>query len=340
MTNPTPSSVPLAGKQDLIQINHVTKRFAKDLAINDLTFEFPKGKIVGLIGPSGCGKTTTVRLMTGIYHPTSGTINIFGTDPRDFTQKDRENIGYMTQLFSLYPDLTVAENMNFAASMYGEGWFSRRKRIRKLLEFVELTEHRHTLGHDISGGMLRRLSLAATLVHDPDLIFLDEPTASIDPILRRKFWDQFTELKNAGKTLLVTTQYVNEAAYCDLVGIMADGHMIMLETPDNLMQKALGGDVLDLKPHLPLTEDVLRELEGLPFVLKTQRLQDGILRMTVDESNTALPATMTWLSGRDIGVDTLEEYYPPYDDVFVKIIKDYQAQTEAQRVQLTMHEGA
>ena len=330
----------LSAKQDMIQIDHVTKNFGKHSAVNDLTFEFPRGKIVGLIGPSGCGKTTTVRLMTGIYHPTSGAINIFGTDPRNFSQKDRENIGYMTQLFTLYPDLTVSENLNFAASMYGKDLFGRIKRIRELLEFVELTEHRRKLAHNISGGMQRRLSLAATLVHNPDLLFLDEPTAGIDPILRRKFWDQFAELKNLGKTLLVTTQYVNEAAYCDLVGIMADGHMIMLETPGDLMQKALGGDVIDLKPHSPLTQEQFSELSNLPFVVKVLKLSDGIIRMTVDESSTALPATMTWLGERDVVVDTLEEYYPPFDDVFVKIIEDYQNKTVVQNEPVNLAAGA
>ena len=181
-------------EENVIVTKDLTKAFGEDIAVQSLDLYVPRGKIFGFIGPSGCGKTTTVRLLTGFYEPTSGTATVLGKEPSKFSQSDKENIGYLIQGFVLYPELTVWENINFAASFYGVSPF-RAKRLNKLLDFVELSEHRNKLARDLSGGMKRRLSLAATMVHNPELLFLDEPTAGIDPILRRKFWDYFKELQ-------------------------------------------------------------------------------------------------------------------------------------------------
>jgi len=175
---------------NVVETADLTKAFGKDLAVQSLTMQVPRGTIFGFVGPSGCGKTTTVRLLTGFYKPTSGTLSVLGKKPTDFSKSDREKIGYLIQQFVLYPDLTVWENLNFAASFYGVGLF-RWQRLNKLLDFVELKGDKNKLARDLSGGMKRRLSLAATLVHNPELLFLDEPTAGIDPLLRRKFWDYF-----------------------------------------------------------------------------------------------------------------------------------------------------
>jgi ABC-2 type transport system ATP-binding protein len=309
----------------MVEANGLTKKFGTEFAVRDLTFQIPRGKIIGLIGPSGCGKTTTVRLMTGIYEPTAGSVHVFGKDPKRFSAKVRERIGYMPQLFVLYPDLSVWENMNFAASLYGIPLLRRKKRLKPLLEFVELYPDRYKLARNISGGMQRRLSLAATLVHDPDLIFLDEPTAGIDPILRRKFWDHFQELKNAGRTLIIPTQYVNEASYCDLVGVMAEGRLLLMETPDRLRRRAFGGEVLHLQPERPLNWDVIEKIQVLPFVVgKVGFEPNNIVRIIVDEASTALPALLNWLNENKVGVKSLEEYLQPFDDVFVQIVEQAQ----------------
>ncbi|HMN11893.1 MAG TPA: DUF4162 domain-containing protein, partial [Bellilinea sp.] len=182
----------------------------------------------------------------------------------------------------------------------------------------------------ISGGMQRRLALAATLVHDPQIVFLDEPTAGIDPILRRKFWDQFQELKKQGKTLVITTQYVNEAAYCDYVGIMSDGKLIMVSTPEGLRKRAYGGDVLMLRTKTPLTGNQTRELDKLTEVVRpVNLLQDGSLRLIVDEASTATPVITDWLKEQGVEIESIEEYLPAYDDVFVKVIQDYDRETAA-----------
>src|ERR1041384_4072758 len=168
----------------VIKARELTKVFGGEVAVNAISMDVPEGAIFGFIGPSGSGKTTTVRLLMGLYEPDSGEVSVLGARPSRFTRSDRERIGYLPQLFVLYPDLTIWENMNFAASLYGVP-FLRSRRLNQLLELVELKEDKHKLVRNTSGGMQRRLSLAATLIHDPDLIFLDEPTAGIDPILRK-----------------------------------------------------------------------------------------------------------------------------------------------------------
>jgi ABC-2 type transport system ATP-binding protein len=314
---------------NVISFEGVTKTFGEQDAVHDLSFVFPKGKIIGLIGPSGSGKTTTVRLMTGIYHPTEGKIHVMGSDPRSFTLEEREKIGYMTQNFVLYPDLSVKENLAFAGAIYGFGFGHRAKRIKNLLEFVELSDDSKKLARNLSGGMQRRLALAAALIHDPDLIFLDEPTAGIDPILRRKFWDHFIDLRDQGKSLVITTQYVNEASYCDLVGVMAEGKLLFLKKPEDLMKTAFGGDVLMLNTEDSLSDTLNNELQQLPFVQgELTFLQDGSLRLIVDEAATALPQVMEWFKNKELALQSAEQYFPPYDDVFVKLIEDYRSNIE------------
>jgi ABC-2 type transport system ATP-binding protein len=235
-----------------ISAEGIFKTFGKERAVSDINFSIPEGQILGMIGPSGCGKTTTLRLTIGIYSPSQGKISLMGKTPQSFSPAARRQIGYMPQLFVLYPQLTVWENLSFAASMYGLPLFGRKKRMNEVLEFVSLEKHTNKLARNISGGMQRRLSLAATLIHDPKFIFLDEPTAGIDPLLRRRFWDHFVALRNKGRTLFVTTQYVGEAAYCDQVAVMAKGRMLMVETPERLRKRAFGGEIVNYGVRAPL----------------------------------------------------------------------------------------
>lgn len=306
---------------ELILFDNVSKSFGDFQATKDLSFSLPQGRIIGLIGPSGSGKTTTIRLLSGIYQPSRGDVTVFGKPPSQFSTADRARIGYLTQHFSLFPDLSIASNLNFAASMYGQGLLRRRKRMNQLLELVELTSHRNQLAKRISGGMQRRLQLAATLMHDPELLLLDEPTAGIDPILRRKFWDYFEMLRAEGKTLFVTTQYVNEASYCDLVGVLADGKLLELCPPEELRKKAFGGEKLTLQTETRLKEGQLDAIAELDFTRQTRRLPDGSIRILVDDAATALPELMSWLQEQAIPVVSLQQYQPPFDDVFVEIVE-------------------
>ncbi len=307
----------------VISARALSKKFGDQYVAHNVNLDIRSGEIFGFIGPSGSGKTSTVRLLNGYYTPSEGTVEIFGRPPATLNQKDRRRIGYMPQLFAMYQDLTVLENLNFSASLYGLGLIRRRK-INKVLEFVDLKEDRGKLTSRISGGMQRRLSLAAAMVHQPELLFLDEPTAGIDPVLRKKFWDSFQELRNEGRTLFVTTQYITEAEYCDRVGVMVDGELLCVETPDGLRKRAYGGDVVDIatQENQPVDLTYVRQLSELPFVKEKPKLLDeNTVRLVVDESSIAIPALMEFMNSKNINVRTIEPYTPPFDDVFVHLVK-------------------
>lgn len=306
---------------DVVVAQDLTKKFGEEIAVDSLNLNVPAGSIFGFIGPSGCGKTTTVRLMTGIHSPTSGQVSVLGKDPLNFTKSDQERIGYLIQNFVLYPELTVWENLNFAASFYGVTLW-RHGRLNKLLEFVELKDDKNKLAGALSGGMKRRLSLAATMVHNPELLFLDEPTAGIDPLLRRKFWDYFKELQAGGHTLFVTTQYVGEAAYCDLVGVMYDGRLLMVETPDGLRKKAFGGEIVRIRTSEWIRYETRKQLESLDFVRgHIKVIDDQEVEVIVDEASTAMPAFVEALRTARVNLEMIEEISPPFDDVFVRLIE-------------------
>jgi ABC-2 type transport system ATP-binding protein len=322
------SPAPAAG-QAVIQMRKVTKRFADAVAVEDLTFDVHEGEIFGFIGPSGSGKTTTIRLMNGTYQPTSGTVKVFGQLANQMSGRVRESIGYLPQLFILYPNLSVKENVDFAASLYGMSWFHRGKRRREVLDFVELWDHRGKLARDISGGMQRRLSLASSLIHDPRLIFLDEPTAGIDPILRAKFWDAFHRLKSEGRTLFVTTQYVTEAEYCDQVAVIGEGRIIALDTPENLRRQAFDGEIVEVRS--PQIGHATRPLfERVSGVKSIDTSLPGRARLVVEDAPATMPSIVELLRGENLQVEGIEQYRPTFDEVFVRLVEGAQQEASDQ----------
>lgn len=309
--------------ETVIRTENLSKIFDEETAVDHINLAVPPGSIFGFVGPSGCGKTTTVRLLLGIYKPSEGTAHVFNCPPHEFTHQEQEKIGYISQLFVLYPELTVWENLNFAASLYGVSW-RRKNRLHELLELVELKGHENKLVTNISGGMQRRLSMAAALVHEPELVFMDEPTAGIDPVLRRTFWDYFARLKEEGRTLFVTTQYVGEAAHCDYVGVMFNGRLIALDTPTQLRRQVMGGDIIKLSTEEYLSPAMFSSLQNQPFLQErhVSRQPDNNLHMIVDDASATMPVALNWFQENDIAVRAINEYVPPFDDVFIKLVEE------------------
>jgi ABC-2 type transport system ATP-binding protein len=236
----------------------VAKSFGDQEALAGIDLDVQPGTILGLIGPSGCGKTTLIRALTGVVTRDAGELTVLGVDPESFSAENRRRFGYMPQMPVLFPNLSLIANVNFIASVYGVP-LRRRRRVREVLEFVDLWQHRHKRLREASGGMQRRLALAATLVHRPELLFLDEPTAGIDPLLRERFWTRYRDLRDHGRTLVVSTQYVGEAAACDLVAVMSEGRVLVVDTPDGLRRAAFG-PALESLDEPPSFDDVFVRL--------------------------------------------------------------------------------
>jgi ABC-2 type transport system ATP-binding protein len=301
-----------------VVIEGATKRFGDDIAVDRISLIVLKGTILGIIGPSGSGKTTTIRLLTGALAPTEGHMRVLGEDPRAFLRQTRERIGYMPQQFTLYPDLTARENVDFIASLFGMPWWTRHRRTREVLQLVDLWDVRGRRAGRLSGGMQRRLELASALVHDPDLMFLDEPTAGIDPILRVKVWDELHRLRDGGRTLLVTTQYVSEAESCDVVALISGGRLIALARPLELRREALGGDIVEIT-----TTDAFdgSRLTELPIVRSIERRGPNELRVRVDDASTAMADVVDAITAQGGHVASVSEARPTFDEVFAILVE-------------------
>ena len=300
----------------------VTKRFDGTEAVRRLDLAVPGGQVFGLIGPSGCGKTTTIRLLVGALKPTEGTVRVMGADPTRFTTRQRERIGYSAQEFFLYPTLTVIENVRFCAGLYGVGWLKRRKRARTVLRFLEIWEARKRMTRNLSGGMKRRLELACALVHSPSLLFVDEPTAGLDPLLREKIWDYLQTLRSQGTTVFVTTQLIGEVQHCDTVAILDKGHVAAIGTPGDLRRQAIGGETVEVEAE-DVTQENVAALRRLPIVLAVRWNEDNTaLRLTVEDAASAAPAITQTLQRQGHEVAAVREYVPTFDEVFKKIVSN------------------
>ncbi len=296
----------------------VSRRFDDVLAVHDVSLSVAEGSIVGMIGPSGSGKTTVIRMLTGTLGPSEGRLSVLGQVPLKFTRQARERIAYMPQLFSLYPDLTAAENMNFVAALFGVPWWKRSKLIDRGLKVVDLLEAKDRPARDLSGGMQRRLELACALVHNPRVLFIDEPTAGIDPMLRQSIWDELRRLRDEGATLLVTTQYVGEAVYCDRVALLDEGELVAMEEPETLRRSAFGGELLEINTVEGVDADLLRDVQGVSEVRQQGPRQ---LIVVTDDAGTASPRIMDVLRANEVEVSEIEEYQASYDDMFATLVQ-------------------
>jgi ABC-2 type transport system ATP-binding protein len=302
-----------------VVVEGLSKDFGPNRVVEGIDLQVKSAELFGLIGPSGCGKTTLVRLMVGLLAPTEGELRVLDVPPVDFKPRHREQLGYTPQGFVLYPTLTVKQNADFVGGLYGLRWPRKGKRVRQVLQFLELWDARNRLARDVSGGMQRRLSLACALLHRPVLLFVDEPTAGLDPLLRTKIWDHLRLLRDEGTTVVITTQYIDEAVYCDRVGVLNEGRLVAVGTPDELRSRVNGGGALELTASGLAREDVVA-LWQLPFVNSVQRVGPDTLRLQVEDVSAAGPAVSEALLARGKGVEGLAPYVPTFDEVFVKLV--------------------
>ncbi len=227
----------MTNKQVIIRVNGLVKKFGSFVANDHLTFEVYKGEIFGFLGANGAGKTTAIRILSGLSYPTSGEIEVAGYNVYTQREKIKSNIGYMSQKFSLYEDLTVRENIRFYAGIYGLSDSQIKGKTDVLIDKLDMHESANKLVRDIPTGWRQKLAFSVAVFHEPKLVFLDEPTGGVDPITRRKFWELIYDTATSGITVFVTTHYMDEAEYCDRISIMSEGRIEALDTPENLKKR-------------------------------------------------------------------------------------------------------
>jgi len=301
-----------------VVISDMVKRFGSFVAVDHVSLEVEKGEIFGFLGPNGAGKSTTIRMLCGLLTPTSGggTVNDFDVSTQP--EQIRRTIGYMSQKFSLYDDLTVEENIDFFTGIYGVAKEKRAERKQYVLEMAGLSERRRALTHTLSGGWKQRLALGCAILHDPPVLFLDEPTSGVDPLARGAFWHLIHDLAETGHTIFVSTHYMDEAEFCHRLALMYRGKVIALGTPQELKAGLKEHSLLNLESSDPL--GTMRALEGLEGV-RDVAVFGGGLHLTVDDAEATSPRVRQRLGKRGIEVRKLEEIQPSMEDVFVALIE-------------------
>jgi len=301
-----------------VTVDHLERRFGHFMAVNGVSFEVRRGEIFGFLGPNGAGKSTTIRMLCGILSPTGGHGTVAGLDIRTQAEQIKANVGYMSQKFSLYQDLTVEENIDFYAGIYRIGAKQKAERKQWVIEMSGLESHRHRPTAVLSGGWKQRLALGCAILHRPPILFLDEPTSGVDPISRRQFWDLIYELSSEGVTVFVTTHYMDEAEYCDRLALIYRGELIAQGPPEQLKHEAMQEDVLEVICDRP--EAAMEALAGLDAV-KEAALFGNSLHLVADDGQRAAEETRRRLDERGIVVRQIEHITPSLEDVFVSLIE-------------------
>ncbi|MFB3894801.1 MAG: ATP-binding cassette domain-containing protein [bacterium] len=302
-----------------ISTEKLTKQFDKLTAVDHIQLQVKKGEIYGLVGPDGAGKSTTIRLLCGLLNITEGDAQIAKLSVKTDSEAVKQKIGYMPQRFSLYGDLTVIENLNFFADLYQVNKDTRKKKTDQLLEFSRLTPFVKRRAEKLSGGMKQKLALCCTLIHEPEILFLDEPTTGVDPVSRREFWKILYSLNENGMTILVSTPYMDEADLCNTVGFMHQGKLIAINTPQNLKSQFIG-DLLELKAE-PIRE--ASKLVKTAAEVKEVNVFGDRLHLTVTNITQAQSAVTELLQKNQFQLISLNPIQPSLEDIFVGIVKQH-----------------
>jgi ABC-2 type transport system ATP-binding protein len=300
--------------ETVIRVENLTRRFGDFVAVDHVNFDVHAGEVVGYLGPNGSGKTTTIRMLLGLLEPTEGKATVLGFDAFRQSEQVRVRAGYMSQKFAIYDDLTVLENLTFYGGVYG---ITDKARIKQTLELVGLNGHNFTLTRSLSAGWRQRLALGIALVHEPKLLFLDEPTSGVDPTARRAFWDLIYELAENGVTILVTTHYMDEAEYCERVGVMRAGKLLAMDTPSNLKKNIIPGDVWEVFAE-PLEAGLLA-LPGIEGVLRVGLAGDHL--RTITEKGKKKDDILQALQTQGVHVRDLVVGEPTLEDVFISLAR-------------------
>lgn len=311
----------------IISAEHLSRRFGSFVAVKDVSFRVKRGEIFGVLGPNGAGKSTTIRMLCGILDPTGGTATVVGFDVAKDAERIKERIGYMTQRFSLYEDLSVVENLTFYAGIYGVPRANRKRKVDETLERTGLSKRRNQLAGTLSGGWKQRVALACATIHDPPLLFLDEPTAGVDPVSRRDFWEQIHQLASNGTTAVLTTHYMDEAERCHRLAFIFRGTLLDIGTPEEIVdRRALRVAELDVD-NARVAASLLREYPEVEEVSHFGHLLRIAMRGTGDPESFA----RDHLSKENIKVRSGRQMRATVEDAFVSMVRaDERASQEAQ----------
>jgi ABC-2 type transport system ATP-binding protein len=310
--------------ENAVVVKDLEKRFGSFVAVNRVSFEVRKGEIFGFLGPNGAGKSTTIRMLTGILAPTGGAGTVAGFDVRSEAEKIKAHIGYMSQKFSLYEDLTVEENIDFYSGIYRIPPEKKKERKEWVIEMAGLKERRHSRTGILSGGWKQRLAFGCAILHEPPIIFLDEPTAGVDPASRRQFWDLIYELSGKGVTIFVTTHYMDEAEYCNRMGLIYRGELIAIGSPDTLKTEFMQEEVLEVLCERP--QDAMVEIEKLPGIKGVALFGKG-LHVVAEDAGSAASDVRNLLGT----AASVEKIAPSLEDVFVSLIEARDRAGQAQQ---------
>lgn len=300
-----------------IEVSRLTKRFGNFTSVDDLSFTVKHGEVFGFLGANGAGKSTTIRMLCGILAPTSGDAQVGGFSIQNQPDMVKKNIGYMSQRFSLYNDLTVEENINFFGGVYGlaDSRFAERKKW--VLSVADLIGKENLLTDSLPGGIKQRLALGTAVIHEPGIVFLDEPTSGVDPISRRNFWDIINDLSSSGTTVFVTTHYLEEAEFCNNIILLDAGKLIAEGNPESLKSKHLKNKMFEIEcSNLETAFTILSEAE---FIAETS-IFGNTIHITVSEKFNNLNQINEILSDHSIIVNRIDEIMPSLEDVFIKLV--------------------